>query len=94
MSQAERKAKIDSTHSVAVSRQCQILSISRSSTYYRPQGSDEAELALMRWIDEIHLRLPFYGARRVRDALFDDHGLTVNMIQRLMRLMPDRLPGQ
>ena len=92
MSQAERKAKINSTHSVAVSRQCQILSISRSSAYYRPQGSDEAELALMRRIDEIHLRLPFYGARRVRDALFDDHGLTVNRkrVQRLMRLMGAR----
>ena len=41
MSQAERKAKIDSTHCVSVSRQCRILSISRSSVYYRPQGTDE-----------------------------------------------------
>jgi putative transposase len=89
MSQAERKAKIDSTHSVPVAHQCKMLSISRSSAYYRPQGPDEAELTLMKQIDEIHLRLPFYGARRVRDALFDEHGLTVNRkrIRRLMRLM-------
>ena len=89
MSQAERKAKIDSTHTVTISRQCQILSISRSSAYYRPKGPNEEELALMKRIDEIHLRLPFYGARRVRDALYDEHGLTVNRkrVQRLMRLM-------
>ena len=32
---------------------------------------------------------PFYGARRLRDALFDEHGLVVNRkrVRRLMRLM-------
>ena len=89
MSQAERKAKIDSTQSLPVSHQCQVLSISRSSAYYQPQGPDEEERALMKQIDAIHLRLPFYGSRRIRDALFDDHGLIVNRkrVRRLMRLM-------
>ena len=89
MSQAERKAKIDSTHTLAIRGQCKMLSISRSSAYYRPQVPDEEELVLMKLIDEIHLRLPFYGARRIRDALLDDHGLAVNRkrVQRLMRLM-------
>ena len=46
----------------------------------------------MRRIDEIHLRLPFYGTRRVRDALLDEPGLTVNRkrVQRLMRRMGGR----
>ena len=92
MSQAERRARIDSTHCVSVSRPCRILSLSRSSVSYRPQGTEEAELALMRRIDESHLRLPFYGTRRVRDALLDEQGLTVNRkrVQRLMRRMGGR----
>ena len=43
----------------------------------------------MRLLDELHLRYPFFGARRLRDALYDDHGITVNRkrVRRLMRLM-------
>ena len=42
----------------------------------------------MRLIDEIHLRLPFSGSRRIRDEL-EEHGHTVNRkrVQRLMGLM-------
>ena len=42
----------------------------------------------MRLIDEIHLQWPFYGSRRLRDAL-EERGHTVNRkrIQRLMRQM-------
>jgi len=48
----------------------------------------EADLALMRRIDEIHLRLPFYGSRKIRDQL-QREGSKVNRkkVQRLMRLM-------
>ena len=44
---------------------------------------------LMRLLDELHLRHPFKGSRRLRDDLWDDHGLQVNRkrVQRLMRLM-------
>ena len=97
MSPAERKAKIDSIHCMSVSRQCWIVSIRRSSVYYRPQGTAEAERALRR-IDKMRLRLPFDGTRRVRDALFDEPGLTVNRkrVQRLMRRRGGRTayPGQ
>ncbi len=43
----------------------------------------------MRKLDELHLRHPFKGSRRLRDALWDDYGLRVNRkrVQRLMRLM-------
>ena len=42
----------------------------------------------MRLIDEIHLRLPFFGSRRIHDEL-QDYSHTVNRkpIQRLMRQM-------
>lgn len=43
----------------------------------------------MRLLDELHLRHPFKGSRRLRDDLWDDHGLHVNRkrVQRLMGLM-------
>ena len=43
----------------------------------------------MRLLDELHLRHPFKGSRRLRDDLWDDHGIQVNRkrVQRLMRLM-------
>ncbi len=89
MSQLERKTKIDATHPLPITRQCQALSISRSSAYYQAQGTSDEELALMRLLDELHLRYPFFGARRLRDALYDDHGITVNRkrVRRLMLLM-------
>ena len=89
MSQFERKSKIDATHPLPITRQCEVLSISRSSAYYQAQGTSGEELALMRLLDELHLRYPFFGARRLRDALYDDHGMTVNRkrVRRLMLLM-------
>jgi putative transposase len=89
MSQSERKAKISSTHKLPIVQQCQLLSVSRSSSYYRAKAPDDEELSLMNYIDSLHLLYPFYGARRSRDALFDEHGLIVNRkhVRRLMILM-------
>ena len=86
MSQSERKTKIDSTHRLPVIRQCQLLSVSRSSAYYQAKTADEDALKLMRQLDALHLRYPFYGARRLRDALLDEQGLIVNR-KRIRRLM-------
>lgn len=89
MSQIERKTKIKPTHSLPITRQCKLLSISRSSRYYKPREISAVELTLMRQLDELHLRYPFYGSRRIRDAMKDEHSLIVNRkrIQRLMKLM-------
>ncbi len=69
MSQSERKAKISSTHELPVTQQCQLLSLSRSSAYYQAKVLSDEEYRLMRYLDALHLRYPFYGARRLRDAL-------------------------
>ena len=74
MSQSERKAKISSTHELPVTQQCQLLSLSRSSAYYQAKALSDEESRLMRYMDALHLRYPFYGARRLRDALLDEHG--------------------
>ena len=67
---------IDREHRLPVTRQAKVLNISRGSAYYRPQPVSEQDLALMRRIDELHLELPFYGARRLRDQL-NREGVTV-----------------
>lgn len=60
---------IDKTHDLPVVRQVQLLDLSRSSAYYRPQPTPESDLRLMRRIDELHLEHPFAGARMLRDML-------------------------
>jgi putative transposase len=62
---------IDRTHKLPVSRQCQLLDIGRSSYYYQAVPVNQADVDLMRLIDEIHLKYPFYGSRKVRDELKD-----------------------
>jgi len=54
-----------------------------------PTSVCDEELALMRLIDECYWDLPFYGTRRIKGWLLDNHGLVVNRkrIQRLRRLM-------
>ena len=47
---------------LSLSRQCRLLSLGRSSLYYEPKGESAETLALMRRIDELFLKYPFYGA--------------------------------
>ncbi len=67
---------IDRTHDLPVVQQCKILSLSRSTAYYKPQETSPSDLALMRRIDELHLDYPFAGSRMLRDLLRRD-GFTV-----------------
>jgi putative transposase len=92
MSRPERKQQIAPNHPMSVKRQCELLSISRSNAYYQPAEMSEAQRTIMRKLDELHLKVPFYGARRLRDALLDEHGLVVNRkrVQRLMKIMQMR----
>ena len=60
---------IDKTHELPIARQAEILQISRSNVYYLPRPTNEADLALMRRLDELHLNFPFAGSRMLRDLL-------------------------
>lgn len=60
---------IDPAHPLSIVQQARLLDISRASTYYKPQPMSEADLALMRIIDRLHLEHPFAGARMLRDLL-------------------------
>ena len=60
---------IDRSHALPITRQAEIVNISRGSVYYAAQPVGDADLKLMRRIDELHLELPFAGARMLRDLL-------------------------
>ncbi len=89
MSRDERKAMIKSDHpKLSLSRQCNILSISRSSFYYQGKGESEANLTLMRRIDGIFLKYPFYGSRQMARYLCrEGEKVGRHRIRRLMKLM-------
>ena len=60
---------IDRSHDLPITRQAQVLSSSRASVYYRPRAVSDADLAIMRRMDELHLEYPFAGSRMLRDLL-------------------------
>ena len=89
MSQATRQAMVSRPHPhFSVVAQCALLKVPRSTLYYRPKPTSDENLALMRRIDEIYTKWPFYGARKLVAALRSE-GYAVNRkrVRRLMRLM-------
>jgi putative transposase len=60
---------IEREHELSLTRQAELLDLSRASLYYEPVPTSEADLALMRRIDELHIELPFLGSRMLRDLL-------------------------
>ena len=73
---------------LSVSRQCEMMGVSRSSYYYKPKPINLDELELMRQIDELYLDNPSSGSRTISRQL-GRQGIPVNRkrVQRLMRLM-------
>ena len=89
MSPGERRALVDRDDpDLSVAAQCRLLKVARSTLYYQPAPVDPDDLALMRRMDELYTKWPFYGSRRMVAALRQD-GLTVNRkrVRRLMRVM-------
>jgi putative transposase len=89
MSRGERKSMIKRDHpGLSLSRQCRLLSISRSSYYYQGKGESPENLALMRRIDELFMKYPFYGSRQMARQLRRE-GLEAgrHRVRRLMGLM-------
>jgi putative transposase len=79
---------IDRTHELPISRQCSLLEICRSSFYYQAVPMDQRDVEVMRVIDEIHLKYPFYGSRKVRDELRDKgYQIGRGHVRTLMRKM-------
>ena len=60
---------IDRSHELPLTGQAKALGISRGSVYYLARPTSDADLVLMRRIDELHLEHPFAGSRMLRDML-------------------------
>ena len=75
-------------HPLPVARQCNLLELARSTFYYRKKPLRERDLEMMRHIDQIHLKYPFHGSRRIMHEL---RGLGYDVgrghVSRLMQLM-------
>jgi putative transposase len=79
---------IDRTHDLSITRQASLLRLSRASVYYATRPVADADLAIMRRIDALHLELPFAGSRMLRDLLRSD-GVAIGRehVRTLMRRM-------
>ena len=57
---------IDPNHpDLTITKQCQLVGISRSSYYYQPKGESQENLMYMLVIDEQYLKTPFFGYRQM-----------------------------
>lgn len=73
---------------LSLTRQSALLGISRSSLYYEPRGESAETLDLMRRIDALYLKHPFYGSRQMACHLKREGSSTGrHRVRRLMREM-------
>jgi len=92
-----RRGWIELEHrGLSVVEQCALAGLRRSTYYYEPAVPSEENLTLMRVIDELYMKRPFYGSPRMTDWL-SELGWVVNekRVARLMRVMglQATLPG-
>ena len=88
---------IDESSPISRSRQCRLLGLSRSSSYYEPIGESPYNLALMQMIDRQYLKTPYYGVQMMCDHLrLQGHRVNPKRIRRLYRRMglAGMAPGQ
>lgn len=71
-----------------ISRQCELLGLSRGAYYYNPRGESPLNFELMNRIDKQYTRTPFYGVPKMT-AWLRREGYSVNpkRVRRLMRRM-------
>ena len=89
MSLPDRRAKVDlAKDDLSVRRPCELLAVARSGVYRPKSEAAASDLVLMRRLDELLLKLPFHGSRRMRFELARE-GRAINRkhVQRLMRTM-------
>lgn len=73
---------------LSVIQQCKLLNINHSSFYYQPKPENADNLLLMKIIDQIFLKYPFYGSRQMRRHLIrNGHQVSRHKVRRLMHLM-------
>lgn len=89
LSTKEKRELIENTNSsLTIQTQCELLQLPRSSFYYKNIENPNDKI-YMDLIDKIYTDRPYFGVRRIQDALLKRHGLIVNhkKVYRLMKKM-------
>ena len=74
---------------LSIRRQCTLLSLTRSTLYYKPRGESAENLKFMSIIDKQFLETPWYGSRQMaRHMQREGHRCGRHRVRRLMRLVP------
>ncbi len=76
---------VDPEEVLSIRDQCDLLGVARSSVYYECQPETAENLAIMRRLDELNLKYPVYGSRRLL-ILLENEGVAVNR-KRVVRLL-------
>ncbi|GAB2208921.1 hypothetical protein ROS1_57390 [Roseibium sp. ROS1] len=73
---------------LSISQQCKLVQLCRAAFYYTPIGVDAATLALVKQIDRVFTKFPFFGSRQIAAYLRRD-GIRAgrHRVRRLMRIM-------
>lgn len=86
MSRDEKKGMIKPKDvKISISRQCQLVSLNRSTFYHQPLGTKPETLEMMNKIDKIFTQYPFFGSRQIT-ATLRNQGVTIDR-HRVRRLM-------
>ena len=79
---------IDRKHDLSITKQADVLKISRGSVYYLPRPVSAADLAVMQRLDRLHLEYPFAGSRMLRGLLaLQGYKIGRRHVKTLMRRM-------
>jgi len=62
---------------ISITRQCELLGISRGSIYYSPAPLSQTDQLLLRHLDELYTEHPYFGARRMGHELTTETGIIV-----------------
>ena len=70
MSPAKKRAMIERDHpELSISQQCKLVRLSRSAFYYTSVGIQADTLAMMKEIDRVFTKYPFFGSRQIAASL-------------------------
>jgi len=73
---------------ISISRQCELLGITRSKYYYKPKAESQENLNIMLEIDKQYTETPFYGVRKMQARLRTlKYDVNHKRVRRLMRVM-------
>jgi HTH-like domain len=79
---------IDREHDLPITKQANVLRISRGSVYYLPRSVSATDLEVMRRLDRLHLEFPFAGSRMLRGLLAaEGYKIGRRHVKTLMRRM-------